>query len=180
MKTVGLVAATCALLVVLTGCGGGAAGSAEPTPAAGATSVTDELARADSPVTRSGERRPLAEGLTITVSAPKSFVPSASASAGVEAKRAVGFEMTVRNDGPALYRSASLSLTAMVNGELTQQVIDSTQGYTGVVGASDVPPGGSMRFSVAFAVPAETVSVLVSAQPDTAGGPSVTVFDGST
>ncbi len=172
MKTVvGLAAASCALLVVLTGCGGGPAYSAtaqHSSPTAG------EKARAAGPVSRSGDRRELGDGLTIAVSAPKSFVPTASTGSGTP--RALGFEMTVENNGTGSYRPTLLSLSAEVNGVVSRQVIDSTQGYTGVVGAADVPPGRSVRFSVAFAVPAEKAAVLVSAQPDPATPTTVTVF----
>ncbi|GLZ41048.1 hypothetical protein [Actinokineospora sp. NBRC 105648] len=174
MKTVGLAGALCALLVVLTGCGGGPAYTASADQPAPST-ASEELAQSGVPP-RSGERRPLGNGLTITLSAPKSFVPADSAYP--EAVRAIGFEMTVVNNGTSAYRPTLLSLSAMANGAKTQQVIDSTQGYSGVVGAADVPPGRSTRFSVAFAVPEEKAEVQVSAQPDPAGATMVTVFDG--
>ncbi|MCP2305141.1 hypothetical protein [Actinokineospora globicatena] len=174
MKIVALVAVCCALLVAITGCGGATAYSA--TVAAAAPSATPtELAGVSQP-TRSGEPTALGMGLTITVSAPKSFVPTGAAFPAV--RRAVGFEMTVRNEGSSPYSPTLLSLSALANGSASRQVIDSAQGYSGAVGTEAVPPGRSTRFLVAFELPPEKVAVVVSAQPDPAGAAVVTVFDG--
>ncbi|MGQ0838002.1 hypothetical protein [Actinokineospora sp.] len=176
MKTVvGLTALACALLVSLAGCGGGPAYSApveRPT-----TGSVAEKARSGGTLSRSGERKVLGNGLSIAISAPKSFVPTASAYP--DAPRALGFEITVENDGATAYRPTGLSLAASANGVVAQQVIDSTQGYAGLVGAADVPPGQSVRFSIAFAMPADKATVQISAQPDPAARNLVTVFDGT-
>ncbi|RLK54042.1 hypothetical protein CLV68_6044 [Actinokineospora cianjurensis] len=172
VKIVALVAACCALLVAITGCGSATAYSATVTAP---VPTSADLAGVSQP-TRSGEPTALGMGLTITVSAPKSFVPTGSAFPAVS--RAVGFEMTVRNDGTSPYSPTLLSLSAVAGGAASRQVVDSAQGYTGAVGAEAVAPGRSTRFLVAFALPPEKASVVVSAQPDPAGAAVVTVFDG--
>ncbi|MBM7772375.1 hypothetical protein JOD54_002579 [Actinokineospora baliensis] len=174
MKTVAVVAAACALLAATTGCGSATAYSATAVAVPSSSATPGELARV-SP-TRSGEQIALGNGLTITVSAPKAFVPTGAAFPSVP--RAVGFEMTVHNDGSSPYSPTLLSLSAVAGGAASRQVIDSAQGYAGAVGTEDVAPGRSTRFSVAFALPTEKVPVVVTAQPDPAGGAVVTVFDG--
>ncbi|WP_051385393.1 hypothetical protein [Actinokineospora inagensis] len=168
MKTVGLAAAACALLAVVTGCGSGP--SATATPAAGG-----DLARANTSL-RGGEARPLGKGLTLTASAPKPFVPTSGAFPVVS--RAVGFEMTVQNDGTAPYAPTLLSLTASTDDGGTKQVIDSAQGYTGVISDDSVQPGRTVHFQVAFAVPTAKTELVITAQPDPAGTEAVIVFDG--
>ncbi|MFC7613378.1 hypothetical protein ACFQV2_06950 [Actinokineospora soli] len=123
-----------------------------------------------------GELTALGSGLSIAVSAPRSFVPTPSASPA--AARAVGFEMTIRNDGAGPYRPTLLALTAHVGANRAQQVVDSTQGYSGMVGTAEIAPGQSMRFSVAFAVPEQKAGVRVVAKPDPAAEVGVTVFHG--
>jgi hypothetical protein len=171
VKTVGLAAIVCALLVSLTGCGSEPAYS-EPVDTA-ATSATPEPAGSPS---RTGERRPLGNGLAITVSAPKSFAPTASANQ--KAPRAVGFDVLVENGGNTAYRPTQLVIAASSDGVALRPVLDATQGYAGIVGDADVAPGGRVRFSVAFAVGAEPTPVQVSAQHDPATPAMVMVYDG--
>ncbi|WP_436494655.1 hypothetical protein [Actinokineospora sp. HUAS TT18] len=171
VKTVGLAAIVCALLVMLTGCGSDPAYS-EPVTAP-ATSATPEPAGSPS---RAGERRPLGNGLSITVSAPKSFVPTGSGNS--KTPRAVGFDVLVENSGTTAYRPSQLVLTASSDGVALRPVIDATQGYAGVVGDTDIVPGGRARFSVAFAVRPEPTQLQVSAQPDPGTPAMVMVFDG--
>ncbi|EWC58574.1 hypothetical protein UO65_6120 [Actinokineospora spheciospongiae] len=173
MKLARLTAAACAALVAVAGCGADdSAPTQAPTPPP--TTLSDKVARSGGPASRGGERTSLGSGLTITVSEAKSFVPTNSASP--PAVRAVGFDMAVENDGPAPYKPTLLSLSATANGTATQQVIDSTQGYTGVVGGPEVKPGETLRFSVAFAVPQEKTWVHIGAAPEPGAGSAVTVF----
>ncbi|MGW5053427.1 hypothetical protein [Actinokineospora sp. NPDC004072] len=172
MQTVRRAAAACALLAALAGCG--AAASSTPTPDRFAPSV--ERAEPPGATAQGGELTALGDGLSIGVSTPKSFIPTSSASP--PAARAVGFEMTVRNDGTAPYRPTLLALTAHVGTQTAKQVVDSTQGYSGLVGTEEIAPGQSMRFSVAFAVPREKAAVRVVARTDPAAPVAVTVFDG--
>ncbi|WP_018685095.1 hypothetical protein [Actinokineospora enzanensis] len=176
MKTVVSAVTACALLVAVAGCGSGTAYSEAPQRPPTAAGPSDNLARAEVPTSRAEERKPLGNGLTLTISAPRAFAPTQPPSP--ETPRAVGFDMTVQNDGTTSYRPTLLSLTATADGLQIRQVIDATQGYTGAVGTDDVPPGRSVRFSVAFAVPEERVNMLVSAQPDPSSAAVATVFDG--
>lgn len=168
VKTVGWAAALCALLVLVTGCGSG--------PAYSEPAAQSLAASAASNPSRSGERSPLGDNLSITVSGATSFVPTDSAYP--KSPRAVGFDVTVENHGTTAYRPTVLVLTATADGVAARQVIDSTQGYAGMVGDVEIAPGARARFSVAFAVPAERVSVQVSAQPDPASRSMVMVFEG--
>lgn len=172
MQTARRALAACALLAVLAGCG---ATVTSPQPPVALGSVEERAAR-PGPQAPAGELTALGDGLSIAVSAPQSFVPTPSASPS--AARAVGFEMTVRNEGSDPYRPTLLSLTAHIGAERTQQIVDSTQGYSGVVGTEEIAPGKSLRFSVAFAVPQEKSSVRVLAKLDPAATASVTVFSG--
>ncbi|MCG8920050.1 hypothetical protein L6E12_30195 [Actinokineospora sp. PR83] len=172
MKLARLTAAACAALMAVAGCG--ANDSATQTSTSPPTTLSDKVARSGGPASRGGDRTSLGAGLTITVSEAKSFVPTNSASP--PAVRAVGFDMAVENDGPAPYKPTLLSLSATANGSATQQVIDSTQGYTGVVGGAEVKPGETLRFSVAFAVPQEKTWVRIGAAPEPGAGSAVTVF----
>ncbi|MGX7827234.1 hypothetical protein ACTG9Q_19310 [Actinokineospora sp. 24-640] len=171
MKTVGRAAA-CVLLAVLAGCG--AAESSTPTSQP-LTSAPERAARPGT-IAPGGELTALGGGLSIAVSPPTSFVPTTSATPA--AARAVGFEMTVRNDGTGPYQPTLLALRASVEARETRQVVDSTQGYSGLVGAEEIAPGQSVRFSVAFAVPERKADIRVQAKPDPAASVAVTVFDG--
>ena len=172
MKLARLTAAACAVLVVAAGCA--ADDSTDTSATSQAPTLSDKVARSGGPASRGGDRTSLGSGLTITVSSAKSFVPTTSASPS--AVRAVGFEISVENDGQEPYRPTRLSLAATANGTPTQQVIDSTQGYTGVVGGPEVKPGDTLRFAVAFAVPVEKTWVHIGALTDPDTGASVTVF----
>lgn len=173
VKTVRRATAACVLLAVLAGCG--AAESSTPLTSQPLTSAPERAARPGT-VVPGGELTALGGGLSIAVSPPTSFVPTAAATPA--AARAVGFEMTVRNDSTGPYRPTLLALKATVGAQETKQVVDSTQGYSGLVGAEQIAPGQSVRFSVAFAVPERKADIRVQAKPDPAASVAVTVFDG--
>ncbi|WP_424184676.1 hypothetical protein ACOBQX_22635 [Actinokineospora sp. G85] len=162
MKLARVVLTSCACVALVAGCSGAPESSGPSTPSTTAT-VSEKIARSGGPASRGGERTSLGSGLAITVSTPKSFVPTATASP--TASRAVGLEVVVENEGTSAYKPAQLRLLAKVNGESTQQVIDSTQGYSGLGNTGDVQPGDSVRFSVAFAVPADKTWIDVAATP---------------
>jgi hypothetical protein len=105
-----------------------------------------------------------------------SFTPTDTAYP--RAKRAVAIDMEIDNDGSIAFRPAQLSFMATVDGKPAEQVIDSTQGYTGVSGATEeVAPGQTLRFTVAFGVPDWDCSLVVSVRPDTAT--TVELYDGT-
>ncbi|HET9138115.1 hypothetical protein [Actinophytocola sp.] len=117
-------------------------------------------------------------GLSVTVSPPKVFTPTDAASP--PAARAVAFDMVIDNEGTSVFRPAQLSVTATCDGATAVQVIDSTQGYTGFVSATEeVPPGQQVRLAVAFALPTERSQFQLLVQPDALAGSQLTVFQGT-
>jgi hypothetical protein len=123
------------------------------------------------------ERRVFEHGLAITVSPPRSFTPTEAAYP--RSPRAAAFDLLIDNEGAEVYQPAQLSVSATCNGATALQVIDSTQGYTGFMGATEeVPPGGHVRITVAFAVPTERAEVALLVQPDARQGSRVTLYEG--
>jgi hypothetical protein len=170
VKTVRVAAAICALLA-LAGCQtGNVAAPAGKVVAAipGDSDDTDQASQrytglAHEP-TRFGERRISANGLSITVSSPRLFTPSEIAFP--PSPRAVAFSITIDNNGKDAYSPTELVVTAFAGGDTLKQVADAKQGYMGMArAADDVPPGKTMRLTVAYAVPAETVTIIVRVEP---------------
>ena len=177
MNRVRLAAAGCALLLSAACTAGPSADDARPIdPLTASTSRT--APRSPAPTTRLANQKPLDNGLTVTVSTPKSFTPTEAAYP--HTPRAVAFDMIIENGSGTVYRPAQLAVSALVNGEDAAQVVDSTQGYTGFVGATDeVPPGQNVRVTVAFAVPMDRANLRLVVQPDAAEGHRFTVFEGT-
>lgn len=176
MSLVRLAVAACVLLVV-TACGVGHSSSEDLSMSMSTGSPTAAAERSDH---RSSEQAgtPLGNGVTLTVSAPRSFTPTDTAYP--QAARAVAFDMVIENGGDTVYRPAQLSFVATVDGVEAEQVIDSTQGYTGVVGAIDeVLPSQDLRFAVAFGVPVDPCAVRVEVRPDTVSPDAIPIYDGA-
>ncbi len=92
----------------------------------------------------------------------------------------MAFELVIDNRSGTVYRPAQLSFVATADGETTDQVIDSTQGYTGVVGAIDqVLPNDTLRFAVAFGVPDRPCVVRVAVRPASSATSAIPIFDGT-
>ena len=177
MNRVRLAAAACALLLSAA-CSAGpysnAAQQLDPLTA----SASRTPPRSPAPTTRLANQRLLDNGLSVTLSVPKSFTPTDAAYP--RTPRAVAFDMIIENGSGTVYRPAQLSIIALVDGKSSAQVVDSTQGYTGFVGATDeVPPGQSVRVVVAFAVPVERADLRLMVEPDAGTGRMVTVFEGT-
>ena len=175
MPVVRLAVAACLLL--LTACGAGHAadgGTARQSLSAPDPSVASE--RSD---LSSGERvKSLGEGITLSVSEPTSFTPTATAYP--RAERAVAFDLVIDNGSDTVYRPAQLSFVATADGLAADQVIDSTQGYTGVVGAvEDVQPDKTLRFAIAFEVPAKPCTVRVAVRAASSAASAIPIFDGT-
>lgn len=174
MPVVRLAVAACVLLV-LTACGANRAtdearGQALPPPA--------QAAEGADYLTRDGVTRSLGNGITLSVSAPTPFTPTEEAYP--KAARAVAFELVIHNKGDITYRPAQLSFVATVDGLATDQVVDSTQGYSGVTGTADeVLPNQSFRFAVAFAVSGKPCAVWVAVRPTSAATSTIPIFDGT-
>lgn len=175
MQIARLAVAACALLV-LVGCGiGHTSQVVQPSQTASPTAAAE---RSDYQVSSDGIHKPIADGVVLTLAPPKSFTPTDTAYPRVG--RAVAFEMTLDNGGTIAYRPASLSFTATIDGKPTEQVIDSTQGYTGPSGATDeVAPDESLRIAVAFAVTDQPCRMRVTVQPEAAGAMPVLLYDGT-
>lgn len=173
MNRVGLAAAACALLP-LTGCAGAYSDASHQLAPMSARPAS---APDSGQPARSDNQRVVVDGLAITLLPPKSFTPTASAHP--RAPRAVAFDLIIDNESPEDYQPSELSVAAFSNGLPAAQVIDSTQGYTGLVGADEVPPGQSLRISVAFAVPADPADVRLLVRPRVLDGGQVTLFDGT-
>ncbi|MBB3661318.1 MULTISPECIES: hypothetical protein [Prauserella salsuginis group] len=166
--------AVCALLLALTGCGaeptapeGGAAVPPGTTSRAAASQTSAHETPARPAVLFGGDYR-FGSGLIVNVSEPKTFTPSDSAFP--DADRAAAFTLTVRNETDKAYRLSQLSVRATSGDERTPQVVDPTQGYTGIVDAErDLPAGDRIELPYAFAVPAHRGSLELTVCPDTSG-----------
>jgi hypothetical protein len=175
VKTVLWAAAACVLLA-LAGCQ-----ASQPSLSAGAAGsrVSEEAytGAADQPA-RFGERRIVGDGLSITVSTPKPFTPSELAYP--KSPRAVAFSITIDNNSKEMYQPTALVVKAFADGEGVKQISDAAQGYTGMVGpAEDVPPGKSLRITLAFAVPGDAVTMLLTVQPDKSLTYNIVDFSGT-
>jgi hypothetical protein len=167
-----LAIAACALLA-LAGCG--VAQSSEAKPDNGHASPTVAAERSTYRPA-AGARTSIGKGVSLTAAAPTSFTPTDTAYP--RAKRAVAIDMEIDNDGSIAFRPAQLSFVGTVDGKPAEQVIDSTQGYTGVSGATEeVAPGQTLRFTVAFGVPDWDCTLVVSVRPDPAT--TVELYDGT-
>jgi hypothetical protein len=129
-------------------------------------------------VAREKITRSIGEDVTLVVSAPTSFTPTQEAYP--KAARAVAFELVIDNKSDAVYRPAQLQFTATADGTPADQVIDTTQGYSGVTGTADeVLPNQTMRFSVAFGVPPQPCAVRVAVRATTAADSAIPIYDGT-
>lgn len=175
MPVVRLAVAACVLLV-LTACGAGppSDGIQQSIRSVAPTAAAE---RSDYRVS-DGVRKPLGNDVTLTVSAPRSFTPTDTAYP--RSPRAVAFELVIDNQSDTIYRPAQMSFVATADGVAVDQVIDSTQGYTGVVGASDeVLPNQTLRFAVAFGVPNHQCAVRVAVRPGSTSANAIPIYDGT-
>lgn len=124
-----------------------------------------------------GDDHTFTDGVSVTVSNPKSFQPSATAYP--PAGRAAAFEIEVRNDGAMPYRLSELTVSGVVGGKPAIQVVDSTQGYTGIIDAGrDIAPGRSVWVTLAFAMPANPTKLYLQVKPDDSA-PALATYCGS-
>jgi hypothetical protein len=127
---------------------------------------------------KDGVTRKIGDDVTLSVSAPTSFTPTEEAYP--RAPRAVAFELVIDNRGDTVYRTAQLSFVATADGQPANQVIDSTQGYSGVTSTEDeVLPRQTVRFSIAFGVAAQPCAVRVAVRPGSDAVSAIPVFDGT-
>ncbi|TNC23334.1 hypothetical protein [Amycolatopsis alkalitolerans] len=165
-----------AALIGLAACGAPASSGIATRNDAGSPAVQAAPTPAQATVYFGGQYR-FADGITVIVSAPKPFQPSTSAYP--HSDRAVAFEIAIRNDGSQPYRLSGLSVSATFDGAGAKQVVDPTQGYSGIVDAGkDVPVGRDVRVTVAFAVSEQPAQLRLSLKP-TATSSVVAVYSGS-
>jgi hypothetical protein len=174
VPVVRLAVAACVLLV-LAACGTKPA-TDEARQSLREPTLTAAAERSDSLAT-GGITRSLGDDITLSVSTPTSFKPTDEAYP--QATRAVAFELVLHNRGDTIYRPAQLSFVATADGLAADQLVDSTQGYTGVIGAMDeVLPSQSLRFAVAFGVPDQPCVMRVAVRPQSTAATAVPIFDG--
>ncbi|MFE0022709.1 hypothetical protein [Amycolatopsis sp. NPDC059021] len=113
---------------------------------------------------RFGTDHRFASGVSFSVSAPKSFQPSSAAYP--PSPRGAAFDIEVVNNGVETYRLSGLSVTATIGDAPAKQLVDATQGFTGVYDAGkDVLPGRSARITLAFAAPTQPVQMRLQLRP---------------
>jgi hypothetical protein len=170
-RTRQLAAALCVSLA-LCGCNATAAGGGAVSSTIAVRDTTQAATPQDTDVAF-GEQVLFESGLSVTVSMPKLFRPSPSAYPRSE--RAAAFEIAVNNGSTQSYRLSGLAVEAEVAGEQMKQVVDPTQGISGIVDAGkDVPPGRQIRVTVAFAVAPEPAPIRLKLRPDATEEPCAT------
>ncbi|WP_033288439.1 DUF4352 domain-containing protein [Amycolatopsis jejuensis] len=173
-RTPKLLLSAC-LLITVAACGvDGREGSA----ALGAANAAAKPAAAQaSGDLQFGANHRFSSGITVSVSAPQSFQPSAAAYP--RSTRAAAFYIEVTNNGTDPYRLSGLSVTATVSGQQAKQVVDATQGLGGITDAGkDLQPGRSTQLTLAFAVPADSTRLALQVRPS-AGEPAVATYYGT-
>lgn len=177
MNRVRLAAAACALLFA-SACSAGPYSDAAQQPDSLTAGSSGTPPRSQATSTRPANQHRLDNGLAVTLSAPKSFTPTDAASP--RSPRAVAFDLLLENGSGASYHPSQLSILGLIDGRAAAQVVDSTQGYTGFVGATDeVRPGESVRVTVAFAVPMDRVRLSLTVRPDAMDTERITLFEGT-
>lgn len=154
------------LLVSLAGCGLNAAGDpAQDSATLSGSAGSGSSAPSTSQPPAFGKAFTYPSGLAVTVSRPRAFTPSNTARPRVQ--HAVAFEVTIVNSTDRLYRLPGLVLTASVNGQPSDEVVDSTQGYTGFANAStDLPPARKITLLLAFGSDTVPATAGLRVQPD--------------
>ena len=130
-----------------------------------------------SPYTAFGAKKVWTNGLSITISQPRSLKPSETAFP--QAPRTAVFVVTIMNGTKAEYRPSQLSVRALAAGKPAQEVLDSVQGLDGFAAAvRELPPGRDTTVTLAFAVPPEAVKMQLTVEPNGAGQEPSATFEG--
>ncbi|WP_328644611.1 hypothetical protein OHS58_28565 [Amycolatopsis sp. NBC_00348] len=139
--------------------GTAALGAGSPAPAgAAAAQAGNDL--------KFGADHRFASGVTISVGSPQSFQPSPSAYP--QSPRGAAFDVLLTNNGTTTYKLSGLAVTATTAGAAVKQVVDTTQGFTGIADAGkDVLPGRSVHVTLAFAVPQDPTQLRLRFRPST-------------
>ncbi|GAB3873605.1 hypothetical protein GCM10029964_014150 [Kibdelosporangium lantanae] len=175
MRTVKLAAVACVLLALVTGCGAGVMSSASATGVSKAAAPTAVMSGRPA---RFGERRDMGESLVVTVSQPRTFTPGDTSVP--RAERGAAFEFAVENQGTRLFRPAQLVVrVATVDGTPVRALVDNAQGYTGAIGSEVLTPGKTTRLTMAFALPADQVELVITVLPSAAAQTPPAEFEGT-
>jgi hypothetical protein len=144
---VGLVAA-----VALTACGGKKADSgASNTP----STSTSSAATAGG----FGSALDLGKGISLTIGAPKTFVPGAFASNYLKGQAANLFDVTVKNGGTTPLDASTILLQAASGANTCTDVLDGDNGITGAP-IDPIAAGASITFKFAIACDAKSGDAL--------------------
>lgn len=158
----------CALLAGIAGCGAsaeeGAGPGAENAESAAASASSPAAEQAGSSERAFGQPYTFPSGLSVTVSRPKPFTPSKTAYPS--APRAVGFEISLKNGTDQPYTLSEISISTLVDGELSPEMIDSTQGYSGIVDlGTQVSGHHKIRLTLAYVAKPEVTSISLRLRP---------------
>ncbi|GAA3888165.1 hypothetical protein GCM10022243_61330 [Saccharothrix violaceirubra] len=174
MKFAGLAVGGC-LVLILAGCANRPENPADD----GRTTVSApaEAGAPDTTFAAFGGQRVWANGLSVTVSQPRSLEPS-DASFPTTPRLAV-FTVTLANGTDAAYRTSQLAVHAVVNGVPVAEVRDTLQGLNGIASAvAEVAPGGDATLTLAYAVPEDAVRLQLVVEPNGTGKEPSATFEG--
>lgn len=149
------------LIFATTACGADAVSDASSLSPS-AESPNSPAAMALAPVF--GQEYHFTDGLTVLVGEPRPFKPSRTAYP--RAKRAVGFDIVIRNDTERTYRLSGISISATIDGARSTQIIDSAQGYNGIGAGADLPVSREIRLTIAFSAGPNPADVTLAIAPN--------------
>ncbi|MEU5690283.1 hypothetical protein [Actinosynnema sp. NPDC020468] len=177
MKFARLAAGVC-LVSALAGCAAPSGLSAPAVPRESTSAVAHAAPAApDSAYTPFGVQRVWANGLSITVSAPKSLKPSGTSFP--KSPRTAVFVVTIANGTGMAYRTNQLAVKALLGGTPVPEVLDSVQGLNGIgTAVNEVPAGGETTLTLAYAVPENTVRLQLLVEPNGADQVPGATFEG--
>lgn len=160
---------------------GALAGCADPSGLADAVPEPTSASTAPPPpastFTAFGAQRVWGNGLSITVSPPKSLKPSDTSFP--KSPRTAVFVVTLVNGTGATYRTGQLAVRATVGGAPVPEVLDTVQGLNGLSAAiTEVAPGADTKLTLAFAVPEGPVRLQLVVEPNGANQDPSATFEG--
>ncbi|NUT93185.1 MAG: hypothetical protein HOY78_14295 [Saccharothrix sp.] len=175
MRFARLAAGLC-LAGALAGCAD-PSGLADAVPEPTSASAHQDPAPPASTFTAFGAQRVWGNGLSITVSAPKSLKPSDTSFP--KSPRTAVFVVTLVNGTSTTYRTGQLAVRATVGGQPVAEVLDTVQGLNGLSAAvTEVAPGADTKLTLAFAVPEGPVRLQLVIEPNGANQEPSATFEG--
>ncbi len=151
--------AAAALTLALAGC---SVGHDSGTNAAGASDGSS-TPTASSSNPKFGQTVTYKDGLQVTVGVPTSYTPSASAAGATQAVN-LQFPITVKNGTSKNFSPTLVTVAASSNGTEGSQITDLGNNSMGLPPTTDVLPGSSLSWSVAFSV-ADQASTILQISP---------------